>query len=239
MIEVVRPIAILKCGQTIAPVRERWGDFEEYIARGAGIERASLRVIDATKGDELPEPSELAGVIGTGSSAMVSAREPWSERAAAWVARLVDAGTPFLGICYGHQLLAHALGGRVGKNPRGREIGTIDVVLDAAGDELFDGLPSTIVVQATHVEAVLEVPSGARVLAQNALDPVQAFVVGSAWGVQFHPELDAPAIREYIASRVDALTREGLDADALRARARDSDHGARILTRFAAIATAV
>ena len=60
---------------------------------------------------------------------MVSEREPWSERAAEWLREVAQRGIPLLGICYGHQLLAHALGGRVGANPQGREIGTVEVGL--------------------------------------------------------------------------------------------------------------
>ena len=56
-----------------------------------------------------------------------------------------NAGLPLFGICYGHQLLAHALGGEVGDNPVGREMGTVGIDLhpEAAHDPLFDGLPTS------------------------------------------------------------------------------------------------
>ena len=88
---------------------------------------------------------------------------------AAWLAGAVEAGTPVLGICYGHQLLAHGLGGRVGANPRGREIGSVDERLHAAAreDALFGAFPERLVVQATHVESALELPGGARLLGSS------------------------------------------------------------------------
>jgi GMP synthase (glutamine-hydrolysing) len=172
-------------------------------------------------------------VVVTGSSAMVSHREAWSEQSAAWIARVALQGTPVLGICYGHQLLAHGLGGTVGPNPRGREIGTVDVHLRAEGDALLGALPDRVRVQASHVESVLRLPDGARLLAANAADPHHAYAVGDrAWGVQFHPEFDADIMRGYVAGRRDALTEEALDPDHLLERCADSAHGEALLARF-------
>jgi GMP synthase (glutamine-hydrolysing) len=124
----------------------------------------------------------------------------------------------------------------VGPNPRGREIGSIDVTLHAAAraDALLGDLPACARMQATHVEAVLDLPPGARLLASSAGDPHQAFAVADhAWGVQFHPEFDADVVRAYLEARRDAVRAEGLDPDALLRGASDSPHGARVLRRFA------
>ena len=150
----------------------------------------------------------------TGSSSMVSHREEWSERIAAWLPGVVEHRTPFLGICYGHQLLAHALGGQVAKTPQGRIIGTVRVKLtdDARTDPLFGALQPEITVQATHVESALSVPKGARVLGASEREPHEAFRVGErAWGVQFHPEFDADLVRGYIDARRELIADEGQD----------------------------
>ena len=149
---------------------------------------------------------------------------------------LLGLGIPVLGICYGHQLLAHALGGRVARNPRGREIGSVEVeALPAARDDaLLGALPVRLTVQATHVESVLELPPGARLLAVSRGDPHHAFSAGArAWGVQFHPEFDAEVIRGYLEARREILGREGLDAAALLAGVRESEDGRALLRRFA------
>jgi GMP synthase (glutamine-hydrolysing) len=231
-------VLVIKTGSTLPGIRARRGDFEAWITRGMGLELAQVEIADVAAGAELPPASRPAGVVVTGSSAMVSEREPWSERTAAWLAQAVAAGTPVLGICYGHQLLAHALGGRVGRNPRGREIGTVSLRLaaEARQDALLGALPPATIAHTTHVESVLELPAGVRPLAESELDPHQAFAAGPrAWGVQFHPEFDADVMRGYLEGRREALVREGLDPDALLSRVREAPEAASLLRRFVAL----
>jgi GMP synthase (glutamine-hydrolysing) len=233
------PILIVKTGVTVPELVERRGDFEDWIARGLALGPDRLRVASVFSGDALPDPASLSGVVVTGSSAMVSHRETWSEESAAWLRGAVGSGLPVLGICYGHQLLAHAFGGRVGRNPRGREIGSVEVRLrDARADPLLRGLPDRAHFQATHVESVLALPRGAVLLAENEADPHHAFRLGdAAWGVQFHPEFDADVMRGYLEVRRDVLLDEGLDPDALHRSVVDTPQGAVLLRRFARIAS--
>jgi GMP synthase (glutamine-hydrolysing) len=232
----MRRVLVIKTGATFPELRARRGDYEDWIVGGLGLPWDRIELAVVHEGETLPEPGELAGAVMTGSSALVSAREPWSERAAAWLREALAAGTPLLGICYGHQLLAQALGGRVGRNPRGREIGTVAVELNPAArrDPLLGGLPARLKVQATHVESVLELPPGARLLASSSIDPHQAFACGErAWGVQFHPEFDAEVVRTYLEVRREEIRGEGIDPEPLERAVEDSPHGKRLLRRFA------
>jgi GMP synthase (glutamine-hydrolysing) len=229
-------VLVIKTGTTLPVLRPRRGDYEDWIVERLGLPWERIELVVAYEGETLPDPHEPAGVVVTGSSALVSAREPWSERAAAWLREVVATGTPLLGICYGHQLLAHALGGRVGRNPRGREIGTVALELHSAAreDPLLGGLPARFKVQATHVESVLELPPGARLLASSAIDPHQAFACGErAWGVQFHPEFDAEVVRTYLEVRREEIRGEGIDPESLERAVEESPHGRRLLRRFA------
>lgn len=223
-------ILVVKTGSTMPHLKEARGDYEDWIAEGTGH---PIEVCHVAEGEPLPEAPPA--VVITGSAAMVTDRADWSERTARWLPGVVARGIPVLGICYGHQLLAHALGGEVGANPRGREIGVVDVELNEEGarDPLFDGIGPSLRVSASHRQIVLRLPDGARRLASNALDPNQAFAFGArAWGVQFHPEWDHEVVRAYLVERAPILREEGLDPDALLARATPSDHGAAILRRF-------
>ena len=234
----MKPVVIVKTGSTLPDIAAQRGDFDAWIAVGMGLPAARVCVVQVEAGDVLPPPSEAAGAVVTGSASMVTAREDWSERSAAWLGDAVAQSLPVLGICYGHQLLAHALGGSVGINPNGREIGTVDVSLSpaAADDDLLSGFDGDLRVHASHVESVVELPPGAVHLGRSALDPNQVFRVGdAAWGAQFHPEFDADIMRGYIAGRREAILSEGLDADALTRAVRDGPHGTALLRRFAAI----
>jgi len=231
---------VLKTGETLSEIRPHRGDFEDWIARGLGEPVERLVVASIYAGDALPDPEAIGGVVVTGSPAMVSDREDWSEAAARWLAEVVRADAmPVLGLCYGHQLLAHGLGGRVAPNPRGREMGTVEVRFSSrAGDgevglgPLFE--PGVFPGHTSHVESVLEPPRGARVLAATDLDPHHALAFGPRqWGVQFHPEFDRDVMRRYVEVRREVLVGEGLDPDAMIESARETPALTGVLERFA------
>ena len=228
---------ILQAGTPVASLR-RHGGFPHWIRVAAGLEADEAVAVDI-ESEAPPSTEGFAGAIVTGSAAMVSHRHDWSERAADWLRESARAGLPLLGICYGHQLLAHALGGRVDDHPQGREMGTIDVEVlpGAAGDPLFDGLPDRFAAHATHLQTVLEPPPGATVLARSAHDACQAFRWGDrAWGVQFHPEFSATHMRGYVDARRDALLAEGRDPRALSRTITATPRARGLLRRFVAVA---
>jgi GMP synthase (glutamine-hydrolysing) len=238
------PLLIVKTGTTLPAIRERRGDFEDWIAARLGWPAERVRVAEVYQRDSspaaLPDPRDVAGIVLTGSGAMVSHREAWSEATASWLTSVPASETPCLGICYGHQLLAHALGGRVGPTPGGREMGTLGVAVDPSvirDDPLLGELPPVVPLQVTHVESVLELPTGARRVATTDLDANHAFRLGSRiWGIQFHPEFDADVMHAYIEGRREVLEGEGFDPDAMRTRVGESPLGDAILARFGEIA---
>ena len=225
---------ILKTGSTLPDIAARRGDFDAWILQGMGLPESEARVVPVAQGAELPPVDAVHAVIVTGSSAMVTARAAWSVRSADWLREVCLRHRPVLGICYGHQLLADALGGEVGPNQHGREIGTVEVTSTPEGlrDPLLSAAGSRFGVQATHSESVLTLPPGATLLASNLACRNQAFSVGSAWGVQFHPEFDADIVRGYITARRAVLRSEGLSPDFLLREARHTGVGSRLLRRF-------
>lgn len=228
-------IVIVKLGSASPSLIRRRGDYEDYFAHGMGVPIGRCLVVDPCKGERLPDPAGTPGVVLTGSDAMVTDNEPWSRTTEAWLGRVLACGVPVFGICYGHQLLAQALGGTVGWNPNGLEVGTIGVELCEAGhaDPLFAGLPDSLLVQAYHSQSVLTLPQGARALARNTHDPLQAFAWGTtAWGVQFHPEFDADITRTYVEEDREELRGQGQDPELLLESCRDSAHGIALLRRF-------
>jgi GMP synthase (glutamine-hydrolysing) len=98
---------------------------------------------------------------------------------------------------------------------------------------LLSHLPDELIVHATHVESVLELPPGAVWLGESEGEANHAFAFGSAaWGVQFHPEFEAEMMRGYLAQRADMLREEGIDPERLIADVVHSPHGTAVLQRF-------
>lgn len=231
-------LLIVQTGSAPIELRERIGDFPDWFRQALRLNGERVRIVDVQERAALPAPKSVSAAIVTGSAAMVTHRLEWSERTAQWLADAVRADLPVLGVCYGHQLLAHALGGRVEDHPRGREIGTveIDCHAQAASDELF-GSAGTFAAQATHVQSVTRLPPNATVLARSAHDDHQAVrYARRAWGLQFHPEFPVAAMRGYLRLRADALHREGLDAARLASAVRPSPRARALLRRFLRVA---
>jgi len=232
-------LLIIKTGSAPERIRTRHGDFDDWFRRGLGEYRFRYDIIAVDQGHGLPDPLSVehyAGIVVTGSPAMVSSRQDWSERTAAWLAAVHDHARPLLGVCYGHQLIAHALGGRVGPNPHGRRMGTHALRISTDDDALLTAAVDGMVVHSTHVEAVLEPPPGTQVLASADGDPHHALHFGNrSWGVQFHPEFDADIMRAYVRERRNELRAEGFDDDALARAVVDAPLGDELLTRFAGL----
>jgi GMP synthase (glutamine-hydrolysing) len=212
------------------------GDYPAWFERALG---AALPVVRAHAGEKLGPAIERLrpqGLIVTGSALSVIDKAPWMLELGDELLRLGARGTQVLGVCFGHQLLAHAAGGAVVVNPRGREIGTVRVQLTEAGrrDPLFTWAGAdSIEVQATHCDAVDPLPPGATVLASNENCVAQAFRLSeTVAGVQFHPELWAEAMRDLIFSREEKLEDEGLDPQTFAAGVHEVEAG-KILRAFA------
>lgn len=232
---------ILKLGSTMPRLAAEMGDFDQWISSRLDEQRHQMTVVDPPAGEQLPLVEEIAGVVMTGSHAMVTDRLAWSERVARWLPDVVRQGVPVLGICYGHQLLAHALGGVVADNPRGREFGSrrVNLLAAAVEDPLLGGFAPALGANLCHTQSVIRLPREAVRLAWSEQDPHQAFRVGPcAWGVQFHPEFSAAATKAYIRECADLLAADGQDPDDLARRVVPTPDGAALLRRFMEIVAA-
>lgn len=234
----MKPILIIKTGSTYPEISKDRGDFEDWIIAGMGLDRKAFLIVDVTREEILPDYDEFSAIAITGSHAMITDHFYWGERTAAWLPGAVERNIPVLGICYGHQLLAYALGGQVATIPDGLEFGTVAVNLFkiVKNDRLFSFLPETVYFQATHTQSVVQLPPGAKLLASTYWDDHHAYVVGDcAWGVQFHPEFDADIVKRYIEILRDYLQSQKRNPDELIKRSFDTPFGEKFLKRFAEI----
>jgi len=231
-------ILFLKAGSAFQTVIQRQGDFEDLFAKAMNLNNNQHQTFDITQG-HWPDPRRSPrGVVIMGSHHMVTENLPWMEEAALRLRQLVAEAIPVLGICFGHQLLARAFGGIVNNNPKGLEIGTVDIQMTpaAAPDPLFGILPAQFKANVTHLQSVLKLPKNATRLAASGADDCQAFRVGaSAWGAQFHPEFDDEVMSLYIEGRKPELEEAGLDTEALQSGVAQVPSSAQILVQFAKI----
>ncbi len=180
-------------GTAIAVVDASIGDTpaERNITRELADESTSVTTYKASDGEFPPSVASAEwrydGVVVSGSQAAVYDDEDWIHRLTAWARALHRADVPALGICWGHQFLAQALGGRV-VDMGEYELG-YRTVEHVGEDPLFAGVPESFTTFQTHSDRVAELPSGAVELARNDIG-VQAFRLESSYGVQFHPEYD-------------------------------------------------
>lgn len=168
------------------------------------VPREHFRVVNVGRGD-VPSASDLHNVdaVLIGGAGQYSAAEnyDWTPALLAFVRRVVEDEVPLFGSCWGHQVIARALGGRVVYDPNRSELGCGWVELTEAGraDPLFHRFPSRFRANMGHHDRVVELPPDAVELARND-QPFQAFRLTDApvYGTQFHSELDAERERERI-----------------------------------------
>lgn len=134
---------------------------------------------------EFPETLGFDGCLITGSRASVYWDREWIGELKSWVGSAIRQGMPFLGVCFGHQLLAEVLGGSV-KNMGEYEIGYRTVEHEGTS-VLFEGIDQDFTVFTTHSDRVTRLPPGAQLIARNDYG-IHGFQKDSVFAVQFHPE---------------------------------------------------
>lgn len=146
-------------------------------------------------------PEALAGFDGvmiSGSPASVNDPTPWMARLEAVIREAVAAGVPVFGACLGHQAVAKALGGRVGRNPQGWVLGRIESRVDAPAPWMAGAGPR-IALHAAHNEQVLALPPGAQVLGGTETTQYGHLAYGAGvFTTQYHPELTRAFMQDLI-----------------------------------------
>ncbi|WP_369991451.1 glutamine amidotransferase [Pseudomonas xanthosomatis] len=207
-------LLIVQVGTPPADIRDQLGDLPSWFAAALGLSLNGMNVVRAFEGEQLPSPCKDCVAIITGSWAMVTDRAPWSEYVAQWIREAMRVEMPLFGVCYGHQLIAHALGGVVDYHPGGREVGCEMIQLLPAGmaDELLKQSPAQFPAHLTHEQSVITLPEGAVALARSAHDPHQIIRYGRhAISTQYHPEFTPGHLEAMIRRRHALLVAEQRD----------------------------
>lgn len=177
---------------------EHAGIFREYLTEDGH----TWVTIEMDQGDSLPalDGFDALWVLGGPMDVWEEDKHPWLKEEKLFINKAVEEiGLPYLGLCLGHQLLAEALGGEVGKSET-PEIGVCDVFLTEQGADgvFFDGLDASFECLQWHSAEVTKLPAGAQVLATSPDCAVQAMKWGTrAISVQFHVELEDDTVANW------------------------------------------
>jgi GMP synthase (glutamine-hydrolysing) len=228
-------IIILKMGDLS---RYSHPDYDKLIIDATTLPEIHFLVCNGTSINlSLPDPENIKAVIISGSSLMLTDDHRWKNEISNWLISIISKKIPVLGICFGHQLLALALGGKVGNNPKGIELGSRSVKLTESGkdDILLRDLYPAFLAQESHVQSVLQPPEGTVILAYNDHDFCQAFRYGqNVWGIQFHPEFDLEIMQKIIQHKI-ADKIYDIDANTIIADLQETPESYGILNKFAEI----
>ncbi|MCO6361947.1 type 1 glutamine amidotransferase [Paracoccus sp. 08] len=198
-------IGILQCGQSPAQLKRDLGDYPDMFVRllaGRGFDFTTWHV----EGMEFPQDIHDAdGWLLTGSRHGAYEDHAFIPPLEDFIRRVHDAGVPMVGICFGHQIIAQALGGTVVKHPGGWAVG--------AQDYDFGGQPVTL--NAWHQDQVVTLPPGAHVAGRNAFCENAALIYGDrAFTVQAHPEFGDDFIQGLMDTRAKGVVPDDLLAGA-------------------------
>lgn len=229
------PVLIIHTGDPNDELKHAYGSYAAQLQKAAGLADHETEIVSVFQGQYLREPQQYRAVLITGSPTMVTDLVEWSERTAQWLRQAAQVGLPMFGVCYGHQLLSHAFGGKVGYNPAGRVAGTMAVHKQAAaGDEhLLHDVPDSFPAHMLHAQVVLEPPPGAVVLACSPKDPHHMLrLAPNIYSAQFHPEFSCEFVKAHLSYYTDTYRNSGIDTVAMCAQVSDTPQSAEILRRF-------
>lgn len=188
-------IGILQTGHApdaLRPIHGNYPDLFQTLLRDRGFDFRTFAVVDG----EFPQgPHDADGWLITGSRHGAYEDHPWIPPLEQLIRDIQAANLPLVGVCFGHQIIAQALGGRVEKFPGGWSVGRTE----------YDWGGETVALNAWHQDQVTQKPEGAKVLATSPFCANAALVYGQdtpwAFTVQAHPEFHRPFLADMIDKR--------------------------------------
>ncbi|KAH7010077.1 class I glutamine amidotransferase-like protein [Ilyonectria destructans] len=202
-------MAILETDKTPSSISDTQGSYgdivERLLRRGFKQAEGPIPELQVTKWDVVgaqsyPQLDEIDGLFLTAGKYAAYDDYPWAFKLMDFLKESYQKRIPILAICYGHQILARALGGKVIKNPKGCELSVTKVNLTPSGIDLFG--TDHLNLHQMHLDTVVGIPPGMEIIGSSAISEVQfMYEPGRVLGVQGHPEANGFIIKKYLESR--------------------------------------
>ena len=210
-------LTIIETGLPPEAIRENYpGGYPLMIQRlmGRADPDMTFETVSVEKGDALPDPESLDAILITGAAYGVYDDTPWMRTLKEWIGFAAENKVPMIGICFGHQIIADALGGDVRKSEKGWGLGRHTYQLKIKPEWMGEDAPDQFSVGVSHQDQVLVPPADARSLGGNDFAPHAALVYarGPILSFQGHPEFSEEFLAAlYTARKGRPLTDEQVD----------------------------
>ncbi len=209
-------VGLILVGHVPRPSAHVEGDYPELFEALLGPFDVEIVTFDAKAGELPASLDDCDAWLCSPSASSVYDDLPWIAPAEEVLRAIVAEERPYVGMCFGHQLTAQALGGRVEKSDRGWGVGAHRYEI-SSHPGWIDAERASVTLVASHQDQVVQVPGGTTVWAGNEHCPIGGLTIGErAWTIQLHPEFSAVLSDHLYSGRVETLGAEFV------ARARES-----------------
>ena len=207
-------VALLQCDHVVEELQPLHGDVPDlfYNLFNRLAPEVALDVFNITKGEYPGLSNHYDGFIGSGSRYSVYDKDPWILRFKEFVRALYEHKKKFVGICFGHQMIAQALGGKCTKTDRGWGVGIKKVIIQTQKPWMQPESDSYHLI-VSHADQVTTLPEGSVILGGNTHCPCSIYTVGENFlGIQAHPEFTPAFEKDIMKVRLDRIGKSVIDA---------------------------
>jgi len=206
-------VGLLLCDHTIPSLRHISGDYSDMFTAMMRVHApdVELEIYDVQKGDYPPDLDTCDGYVCNGSAASVYDDESWIRNLEAFVRRLYREKKKLVGICFGQQVMARALGGQVAKSDQGWGVG-VKAAHVVRRRPWMNPAAESFRLLLSHQDQIVKLPPDGEVLAENAHCTVSMFQAGDSFlGMQGHPDFTKEYAKALMHMRKDSIGKECLE----------------------------
>jgi len=222
-------IGILETGHLSDTLKAKYGRYPAFFQRlvAPHLPEAEFFAVAIVDGEVADSPTQADGWIITGSRSGAYEDEPWISPLEVFLRDCLALQVPVAGICFGHQILAQAMGGKVVNSEKGWGFGIHEYAL-MARPAWLDQIPENFSIPAIHQDQVVEVPKGAQVFAKSDFCPIAGLLYGNpdsphAMSIQPHPEMSAEFVADIAEERLQHIIAAEIVEPALKSLENPAD----------------